>query len=335
MNNILLILWSILLLFSLRQWWRWWEMRGKQKPNSLVGKYARVRQAVFLLILFLGGLALLQPTRWITTKDGEGKGVDVMVMLDVSKSMKVADIAYQGRYRIDRLTTAKNLLAKLVSESKGNRRWLGVFAGEALGMSPLTSDTNLFLTFLQGVDENNVRIWGTNLVQALQVGIDRFDPSDQQRGKVLFLISDGGEEKITIPSAIKQAIAEQGIFVVTIWLGTLEGWAVPEGQDIRWETLYKSQEGNTIISKFNPSTLQSMASSLHGKFFHITSLDDTRKIIKSFAHLEKTALEQVWWTKPRILSPYLLWIALLLFLWWIVLGLDEKVVERMRNVFTR
>lgn len=326
----LLILWLTLLVLTTRQFFQRRKRKWTFKPNALRSQYTRMRERIFLLSFFCIGLALLPLTRWTSNKD-IGKWVDIMVMLDVSKSMQVADIAYQKQYKIDRITTAKNLLSKMVSKQTGNRWWLGVFAGEAVGISPLTADHSLFLTFLHAVDEHNINIWGTNLIQALHRGIDRFDTKENTRGKVLMILSDGGEEQVDIPDALQDTIKEQWIFVITIGLGTLQGGKVPEWKDLRGNIVYKNEWWQTVISKFNPGNLQSLAKQLNGIFFHINSLDDNKKILKSFNHIQTTALKQAWGSTPRSLRPYFLFLALISLLGWIVLGLDEKIIEKIKD----
>lgn len=325
------ILWSILLIVWAIQFYTLRKKRSTRQIHSLHSFSWHLSRYLFTGMLCIVWITLFFPSWWVTQKSENSSWVDIMVMLDVSKSMRVRDMEYQKNYRIDRLTTAKNLVSKLVHEGPEHRWWLGVFAGEAIGISPLTHDTNLFLTFLQGIDENNVTIGGTNITQALQVWIDRFEVSETTRWKVLILISDGGEESLKIPQSLQQRIKEEGIFVVTVWVGTSDGGAIPEGKDIRWDTTYKSQQGQYVVSKFNPRWLQTIATTLQGEFFHITSIQETKKILNSFWHIETSALENVWGTKPRSLVPYLLFLSLFLFLGYLLCYLDETWVKNIWN----
>ena len=143
-----------------------------------------------------------------------------MVMLDVSKSMQVRDMTQAGQ-SYSRLQTAKSLIETMVTQQTHNRYGLGIFAGEAMAISPLTTDHDVIINFLIGVDEKNLSQQGTDLRAAIDLGTERFQ--DPDRSKVLLLISDGGDELTSNQlQSHKELIKEQAITVIGIALGTSE-----------------------------------------------------------------------------------------------------------------
>jgi len=203
--------------------------------------------------------------------------------------MKVQDIR-QWWTLFSRLESAKSLIQKLVTEQPQNRYGLWIFAGEAQGVSPLTTDHDVYLTFVSGVDDTNLTEQGTNLSAALDIGIDRFKAD--KRSKVLLIMSDGGDEKLKMEgSSSSEKIKKQDIHLITIWLWTTKGWPIPVGNDPFGTPMYKQFQGQTVTSVFNPTALQDLANKLNGSFFHISSVNSLNKVYHNINKLEKKALD--------------------------------------------
>lgn len=255
-----------------------------QKITSLVTKRHRVRQCLLVIALFFIWLALIVPvdsSLWDTTAQGH----DVMVVLDVSQSMQVQDVEY-GQSTIDRLTAAKTALAELVAKQRHNRRWLVVFAGEAIGITPLTYDAELFLTFLAGVDHQNVTTQGTNLVEALTVAAARFDTGDTV-WRIIVLVSDGGDEEIVITDETKQLLETMQIHLIVRGVGSDQGGYIPEWTDPFGNVIYKQYQGQQVISTYSETALRSIANATHWLLVRLKAVDRIDEVVRRFETIEK------------------------------------------------
>ena len=178
-------------------------------------------------------VALARPVshpKEMVLSDGSGQ---VMVLLDISRSMNVQDV-YP-----DRLTFAKNRLSWWMEQMKGTEIGIMAFAKDAFLVAPLSLDTASLQFLLQGVQSDMVSRQGTDIANALRQSQKLFHENDL---KELFIISDGGEEK-DIEAAIDVA-KELALRVHVMVVGTEKGGPIPEASG-----LVKDGVGNIVISK--------------------------------------------------------------------------------------
>ena len=159
-----------------------------------------IKWAIILTAFFFMGISTLRPLGESYEEEVNGSGLDLVVALDISKSMKARDI--EGNSRLD---VAKAILRNMMNGLKEDRVGLVVFAGETMVQSPLSYDKNAFLTFLDRVNPALLSEQGTNLGGAIQTSIDRFNTTASQT-KVIVLLSDGEDPDTKhIESAINEA----------------------------------------------------------------------------------------------------------------------------------
>lgn len=182
-------------------------------------------------------------------------------MLDVSKSMLVQDTGTENASRLD---MAKRKITELLASGRQHKRGLGIFAGETQGVLPLTPDGDLLLTFLAGLDHRNLTKQGSNLAEALDYAAARFSSGDHQ--KQLLLLSDGGEEEVTLPTQLQEVIKKQQIDLLIVGVGSAEGGPIPEGTDAFGAPVYKQWEGQSVISRLDAKALKKVAQELGGKY---------------------------------------------------------------------
>ena len=193
----------------------------------------RGRHALFFMAFFLMIVALARPVSEPKERTLGDASSQIMVLLDISRSMKVQDV-YP-----DRLSFAKNRLATWMQEMKGTEIGIMAFAKDAFLVSPLSLDTASLRFLLQGVDSDMVSRQGTNIANVLTQSQRLFRKND---AKELLVISDGGEKE-EIDKAIDVA-KEQGLIVHVMVVGTAQGGAIPEK-----EGLVKDAKGNIVISR--------------------------------------------------------------------------------------
>lgn len=191
------------------------------------------------------------------------RGVDVMLVLDVSKSMLARDI------KPNRLERAKQLLTRLTDKLENDRIGLVIFAGRAYLQMPLTTDHGAAHLYIQNASPDIVPTQGTVIGEALKMANTSFN-SKERKYKAIILLSDGEDHD---PEALKAAkqLASNGVMINTIGVGSPEGSPIV---DPVTNELKKDDQGNTVISRLNEAELQQLADATNGRYIRMDNLDD-------------------------------------------------------------
>lgn len=215
------------------------------------------RQVVrgLLLVGALGCLvAALAGPRWgFEWEEVERRGVDIVVALDLSRSMLAEDIAP------NRLTAAKRELTDLVELLEGDRLGLVVFAGTAFTQVPLTLDYGTFGAFLDQLDPNWVPVGGTDLGAAVDQAVDTFVARDRS-SRAVILITDGEDHGGQLRAAAERAKSE-GVHVFVVGIGKPEGVPVPDGVGG-----FIKDKGKVVLSKLDEPALKELALTTGGSY---------------------------------------------------------------------
>ncbi|MEZ5046599.1 MAG: VWA domain-containing protein [Chitinophagaceae bacterium] len=227
--------------------------------EKLMPQYSSKRKllkfVLMLAALFFGivGLANLQAGR--NTQKIQRKGQDIMLVLDVSKSMLAKDVAPS------RIEKSKQFIYKLIQKLSNNRMGLVLFAGRAYVSVPLTSDMNALQMNLSLASPNMVPSQGTVLHDAIQMAKQSFNTKDTKY-KCIVLISDGEDHDKDALQEAKKAY-EEGIIIHTVGIGSVEGTTLIDEDS---GELKKDEDGKIIVSKLNEDILQEIASASNGKY---------------------------------------------------------------------
>ncbi|HVU57493.1 MAG TPA: VWA domain-containing protein [Puia sp.] len=191
------------------------------------------------------------------------QGVDIMIVLDVSKSMLARDI------KPSRLEKAKQLLMRLNDKLENDRIGLVLFAGRAYLQMPLTTDHGAARMYIQDASPDIVPTQGTVIGEALKMANTSFN-SKERKYKAVLLVSDGEDHD---PEALNVAktLANNGAMVNTVGIGSPEGSPIV---DPATGELKKDEQGNTVISKLNEAELQQLADATHGHYIRLDNVDD-------------------------------------------------------------
>ncbi len=269
--------------------------------------------AMLVMAILLIAVGLMRPTGGITEEDVVGKGLDLVVALDVSKSMMAMDIDGNSR-----LEVAKALLARLMGGLTNDRIGLVVFAGETMVQSPLSRDRNAFLTFLERVDPALLSKQGTNLSGAIETSIDRFDFTASQ-SRAIVLLSDGEDKDEEKLNAALDEAKSKNIPVFTVGIGSLKGANIPEARNVWGDIIYKRHKGQLVKTKLEDGVLRNIAKKTGGKFFRATDISSARQVAEGLSGLKRVAIisgkRQV--TRELYFIPGLLAFFLLLLEWMI------------------
>ncbi len=264
-----------------------WKKKTKKKigdeqlVNLLTANHsAKKFSAKFYFILAAMVFTALGAANLRSTGKAENvnrKGRDVIIAMDVSKSMLADDI------KPNRLEKSKQFISKLLDRLPDDRFALIWFAGKAYLPMPLTADQGAANLFVQSAAPDAVPTQGTVIGEALRLASESF-PEQSKRYKIVLLITDGEDHDETAISMAKQ-LKDRGILLITIGLGTTEGSPImdPETKEFK-----KDKEGQTVITKLNETLLKQLSVANGGLYGNLQNSDAMMKeVVAVINQLEK------------------------------------------------
>ncbi|MCB0699344.1 MAG: VWA domain-containing protein [Chitinophagales bacterium] len=249
------------------------------------------------------------------TEKVQRKGVDVIIALDVSKSMLARDI------QPNRLARAKQLVQSMIDKMKNDRVGLVVFAGKAYLQVPLTIDYSAMKMMMQNVQPDLVPTQGTVISQAVDLAMRSFSQKEKKY-KSLVIISDGEDHDETAVAKVKEA-AESGVIIHTVGIGSPQGTTI---FDPKTQTVKLDDAGNPVISRLNEDALRSIASAGRGTYTFLRNTDNAaQKIVGEIDGMEQKSLGAVVFTDFSSYFQYFLAVGfLLLIIEWLLPGSRVK-----------
>lgn len=272
-----------------------WRMRA--------GAGLRYLKATGLVLMVL---ALSRPQASIEKTRVYIEGIDIVLAVDVSSSMKAMDFRVKGE-RVNRLQVVKDVVADFIKKRKNDRIGLVAFSALAYTVCPLTLDHDWLEKNLERVRTGMIED-GTAIGSAISAAVNRLRDTEAKE-KVVILLTDGRNNAGRIsPVAAAEAARALGIKVYTIGAGT-KGLAPYPMKDTR---------GNTVVRpveiRIDDELLKQIADITDGRYFRAT---DTRSLVKIYDEidkLEKTRMEQTGYDLYRELFGYFLVPGLILLL---------------------
>ena len=238
---------------------------SKVNLNSVIIK----NRLVFLGLFFLT-IAASGPQIGTRVQPVERKGVDLVIVLDTSKSMDANDVTPS------RLSKAKFELNKLIKTLNGDRVSIIVFAGSSHLYLPLTTDYEAALLFLNEIETDMIPNQGTSLSSALNTALTAFT-EDLEKFKVVLLVTDGEDHEGEAIDVAKKA-AMDGMIINTVAVGSDEGGLIP----IESNNKYKlDKKGRLVTSKVDQIILKDIAQAGNGSFYWFSNNRDSYTDIKS------------------------------------------------------
>jgi Ca-activated chloride channel family protein len=213
----------------------------------------------FMLFFALTAITLIlaRPQFGSKLEEVKKQGVEVIIALDVSNSMLAQDI------QPDRLTRAKQALARLIDNLDNDKIGLIVFAGDAYTQIPITTDYISAKMFLSAISPEMVPKQGTAIGAAIDLGMRSFSPGED-KSKAMIIITDG-ENHEDDPVAKASEAAAAGIVIHTIGIGSPEGVPIPVIKSGKVDYL-KDRDGNTVITKLDEDILKKIAIAAQGSY---------------------------------------------------------------------
>lgn len=229
-------------------------------------------------------------------------GIDIMIALDVSKSMLAKDI------KPNRLERAKQAIAKLIDKLDNDRIGIVVFAGRAYLQMPLTSDHGAAKMYLSAASTDAVPTQGTVISDALEMCNASFN-TKEKKYKAVVLITDG-EDHDESALEIAADMADEGIVINTVGIGSPEGATIIDeltNQD------KKDINGNVVITKLNEEELKKIAEKGKGAYQRFTTTDElVNKLDAELGSMDQRTVTEDSLVNYENYFPYFLLLALVL-----------------------
>jgi Ca-activated chloride channel homolog len=265
------------------------EVAGPLAPRvapAAGGAGPAARLGLWLAALALLAVALARPQCGSRTELARRSGIDLVIALDVSRSMLAQDVVP------DRLGRARLELAALLARSAGDRVGLVVFARNPVAACPLTRDTAAVATLLRAARPEAVPDQGTDLGAALRAARDLLASAEQgARSKVVLLVTDG-EDQAGGAAAAARELAEVGIRVHVLAVGGSAGAPIPLTDASGAVTGYKrDRRGQPVTTRCDDGVLAQVAARGNGEVFDVARPErGTQALRASLDGLARTEL---------------------------------------------
>ncbi|MEQ8423554.1 MAG: VWA domain-containing protein, partial [Cyclobacteriaceae bacterium] len=175
-----------------------------------------LRTIIFALLI----IAFMGPSFGDSKREVKSVGKDIMMCVDLSKSMDAFDI------QPTRLEKIKFEMKRIVEAFNSDRIGIIIFSSEAFMQSPLTYDQNALNLFIETMNTGLVPSSGTDFGPPIKMALNKLSdqegPSSQQKSKVIILISDGEDFGEETDEEVKE-VQDNDIKLFTLGVGTAAG----------------------------------------------------------------------------------------------------------------
>lgn len=223
------------------------------------------KNALWFLACAFVIIALARPRWGIRWQEAQGRGLDILVVLDTSDSMRATDVAP------NRLQRAKWGISDLLRRLAGDRVGLVAFAGSSFLACPLTTDYAAFSMMLDDVQPGAIPRGGTSLAVALETALRSFEATGEA-DRAIVLVSDGEDHEGGLEKAAG-ALAQANVRVFAIGVGTVEGGPIPAFEGAAG-TLLRDRAGNVVRTALREDALQKIAVATGGIYVR-SAADDS------------------------------------------------------------
>ena len=317
----------------------YYSLVSHRKASNWLYRFARIKKrliphvvSTLFFSLALGAVifSLAEPRVQYTRVVFNRSGIDVVIGIDVSKSMLAEDefLPEEAKKLFalpNRLNRARYCALSIISALRGERAGVFMFASKGVPIIPLTSDYGYCQYILKHFNEATIAIPGSDLSQAIATGVSMFEDTSRKTVKTIVLISDGediSDDKSPIYEAAQRA-ATQGIAIYTVGTGTGRGVLIPvrDASGAGISDYYRDEDGSYLKTRLEPDTLNSIATITGGRYFRARDEHSEDNIVDAIVKRARTVeysrvAEPAWFH----LSPLLLIAALVFFIIGIIAG---------------
>ncbi len=242
----------------------------------------RLRSGFAIAALALAAIAAAGPLLGVAQEEVRQSGRDVILAVDVSKSMLAPDLTP------NRLTRVRLAAQDLVAELSGDRIGVVAFAGRAFLQAPLTLDVNAAIRSIVGLEPDVIPLGGTNIAEAIQIAREAFGDNDAPN-RVLVIFSDGEDLADESEQAARTA-AEEGIRIFTVGVGTPEGSLVTLPRELGLSgDFIRDERGAPVRSQLDEARLKRIAEIGGGKYLRLGGVQGLDPIVSAIAAISGSA----------------------------------------------
>ena len=220
----------------------------------------RWKMILFVVAMVFLLAALARPLLGFREIKVEKPGVDLIIALDISRSMLAEDALWNDA-KTNRLAAAKLGINRMIERLSGDRVGLMIFAGEPFLMAPVTQDHNSVQRTLGAVSTTAISKPGSDIAAAIKLALKSFEEK-QEFGKAVIIITDGEELQGDAIAAAREA-GSKGVAIFTVGVGSTTGAKLPDRSQFQPKAL-KNEFGTDVLSRMNDRVLQQVAVSGHG-----------------------------------------------------------------------
>ena len=245
-------------------------------PKYLIKSLCLICSLIFIFI------ALLQPQGSKKEQTIIQEGRDLLIVLDISRSMLAQDL------KPNRLYFTKLKIRTLLNKLSFERIGLILFSGSSFIQCPLTVDYSTFLMFLDQIDVETIASGSTAIDTALAKAIEIFSNLPNRKNKLVLLATDGEDFSLNL-TAIQKKAKSENIKIFTLGVGTPDGAPIPVINSHGNQSGHEVDEnGHIVLSKLNEQLLQNICTDLNGNYIRTTYDDsDVDYIVKLINQFEK------------------------------------------------
>lgn len=256
------------------------EIKALQSlPATWRTRFSRLPVGFLYAGLVLGIIALARPQSLMKGEEAKARGIDIMIAIDTSGSMRALDFN-----PLDRMAEAKKATRMFIEHRQYDRIGLVAFAGVAVLQCPLTLDYGALLDYLDQIDVGVTTTENTAIGTAIATAVNHLKKSTA-KSKIIVLLTDGRNNSGEIdPITAAKAAAALGIKIYTIGVG-VRGQSVIPVDTVWGKQLVPIQED------LDEPALEDIAQTTGGRYFRATSSKEFEEIYSEIDHMEKTEIK--------------------------------------------
>ncbi|MCK9272122.1 VWA domain-containing protein [Candidatus Gracilibacteria bacterium] len=292
----LLLLVPVILYFELRRnkygiKFKEIELLKEAFGGSIWIKYIKTFFKVLIFTLFV--IIIANPGAYNITVEESKNGIDIALVLDISKSMLAEDV------KPNRIEAAKKVIVNFIKKIGGDRLSMVIFAGKPFVSVPMTFDYNTLIQFIENIDTDSINqnipglsgtAIGDSLMQAYQ-SLESKIKGEEKREKVIILITDGEANVGIDPKTVTKYIKDKNIKVYSIGIGD------PAGTDLYMTDQYGNKQyfmdnnGKPIKANLDEKTLKYISGETGGEYYLAKNETKLQEIFTKLASLNKSQIK--------------------------------------------
>jgi Ca-activated chloride channel family protein len=288
----------------------------KNNRASFKKKFLKILKLLKYIALVLIIISLARPQKGKVFEQSNEQGVDILVVLDTSTSMRSLDFK-----PLNRMESAKKITEDFIKRRKYDKVGLVVFSGIAFTQCPLTTDKDSLIEFIKNINIGDTGTDGTAIGSAIMTSVNRLKDS-QAKSKIIILVTDGNNNMGEIdPISASKIAKEYGIKIYAVGVGSLEG-AIYEVDDLFGKRLIRIQE-----DAIKEDVLKEVARNTGGEYFRAQDIKSFENIMNNIDEMEKYEIKVTQVTNYNELYKYFLIPAVILLL--LIVILENTYVRKL------